>query len=103
MNNRTIGTITKNLIKTKELINTPDKWIQNLYSNEAHTKFCMLGALMEILTDQNYASVGKSLEYNCMFEACDEDPVYQFNDTHSHEEVMEAMNRAIDISIRNSL
>lgn len=48
----------------KELIKDPNNWIRGHYSDDAHVKFCMLGALNEVAED-GVASYDDAMGFLC--------------------------------------
>lgn len=100
------------LIKAKELINTPDKWIKDQFEqvNNGSTCFCSLGALAQAakpeseehaqytqMWDQNPAhmflnlAVGRDVNFSETFAT--------YNDTHTHDDVMMAFDKAIEMAL----
>lgn len=93
------------LEKAKSYIDSPEKWTQEELAKDAHGKpvnpynesatcFCSLGALMkaQLPTADRVDIYYTSKKF--LFEAMGSTPS-RFNDTHTHEEVMDAWDRAI--------
>lgn len=92
------------LIAAKSLIDTPDKWIQGAYAADSSgcdiapsstnaCKFCSIGALVRVGVGL-YANYSVSEAYLTHAMRCD--TISRFNDSHTHSEVMEAWDRAIE-------
>lgn len=99
------------LINAKALINTPDKWTQGHFARDRlgleisprtdqAVCFCSLGAMMRVNYDEPYIPAVKALGraitgddtigYYGAFQA-----VHEFNDKHTHAEVMGMFDKAI--------
>lgn len=93
------------LVKAKELIQDPAKWMQGDFTNDDQTCFCGLGAIAQV-SSLDYHQVNSSDAGNYLRQAAislDDyhDPEHsfaQFNDSHSHTEVMQAFNTAIRLA-----
>lgn len=95
------------LMKAKEIIQDPSNWMQGDYSNPERTCFCSLGAIAEALglcdehhSDQHIDQHPASKLLHKVVGA-DLDSVYTFakyNDSHTHAEVMQAFDKAIELA-----
>lgn len=93
----------------KALIDTPSKWMQGDYSDlpqnlKGSCQFCSLGAIRRTYADRGepfYGDVNKSSTYleTALDELdADEGDVPTFNDTHTHGEVMQMFDKAIELA-----
>lgn len=92
------------LKEAKKLIENPENWTQHAYARTKHDqiihvnsplacKFCSLGAV-EYLCDSNWSDTPA-----VMFLAKAADgPIGLYNDNHTHEEVMQAWDKAIALA-----
>ena len=94
------------LIAAKALIDEPGKWTQGAtarcqegwlvyYSGDEAVCFCSLGALFRTLNRESVEDWETPEEL--LKESCDQ-PIGLFNDTHSHPEVMQMWDRAIELA-----
>lgn len=93
----------------KALIDTPEKWMQGEYHDlpgdvKNSRCFCALGAIRRVHADLGEGTYGNSSKANFYLEDAleamdaDEADVPSFNDTHTHEEVMQMFDKAIKIA-----
>lgn len=91
------------LIAAKALIDTPEKWIQGNAAEDAKgnqisphdvaaVRFCSVGALGHVFSDDEYGDAVDYLKSHLGGYGF----VAEFNDTHTHAEVMAAWDRAIE-------
>jgi hypothetical protein len=96
------------LIKAKEVIVDPKNWIQRSYaldkdnntlygSDKNSICFCSIGAIQKVL-GRNKLNKAE----NFLREAAGGNMV-DYNDNHSHSEVMEVWDKAIELSLQNEL
>lgn len=90
------------LIEAKKLIQNPENWIQGDYSNEQRTCFCSLGAIAKVESVENWDSDSRPAALLLRAVVADQlSKSYNFagyNDTHTHSEVMEAFDKAIELA-----
>jgi hypothetical protein len=91
----------------KELISSPQNWMQGDYTNDERTCFCGIGAIAEVLNlwdDPTKAVISKQ---QLMLEKASVaiDPHHPkgqsfatYNDSHTHEEVLHAFDLAISLA-----
>lgn len=91
------------LVKAKELIQDPTKWMQGDFTNDDQTCFCGLGAVAKAM-NLTFAYEVVDCEASKLLKsaAMAFDPHHNpdttfapFNDSHSHTEVMQAFDKAI--------
>ena len=93
------------LVKAKELIQDPTKWMQGDFTNDEQTCFCGLGAIASV-SSLDYYQVNSSDAGNYLrLAAISLDDHHDcelsfapFNDSHSHTEVMQAFDKAIELA-----
>lgn len=90
----------------KALIDSPEKWTQGEYWRDAEGNsvdrpvdaacMCSMGALL--------ATPGPAgpVACNYLMEACNDQCVVEFNDTHSHAEVMQMWDKAIELALKDN-
>lgn len=94
------------LIKAKSLIDSPEKWTQEVFARDAKKQqvehkspdavcFCSLGALSLVAGKDSY-DFATARQY--LRAAIGDQFIASFNDDHTHEEVMSAWDKAIQIS-----
>lgn len=93
------------LIKAKELINTPEKWMQEDYHNDDKTCFCTIGAVAHVSGVCNGSAV-KCPATDYLRNAVESelkqfDTVAVYNDTHTHADVMAMFDKAIEAAAKD--
>lgn len=90
------------LIKAKALIDTPEKWIKDVYFRKVgeNNCYCALGAICEVSGLLSYhissSPAGKHLK-SVVDEHLQEGQSFAvYNDEHTHAEVMAAFDKAIE-------
>jgi hypothetical protein len=98
----------EHLIKAKQLISTHDKWTQGtcardgqgnevVYSSDLARCFCSYGALLAVNSDRFVIEKSARI-LRCGFDTFG--AIGPYNDSHTHAEVMEGFDRAIEIAKR---
>lgn len=91
------------LIKAKELIQDPANWMQGDYTEErdGHTCYCALGAIGKVIGADWWSAVfntqaSKILQAVVSADIKEGETFAPYNDSHTHSEVMEAFDKAIE-------
>lgn len=93
------------LIAARALIENPNDWVRFvlardragdcvLVSDTAACKFCAFGALRRIGAHKSIEAIGYLRAFDLLDRAMGMN-IAEFNDTHSHEEVLQAFDKAI--------
>lgn len=99
----TMRVVTKFLLETKNLIDTPEKWIQDQASN-GKGGYCIIGAMNQIQVDvETLTGPGRLSQRNKASDILRQvvgPSIIDFNDTkgRTHDEVMAAFDIAIERS-----
>lgn len=108
------------LIKAKEVIVNPENWIQNYfaYNKNGHPVgrgthpdavcFCSVGAIQKVIGDkgdasEEFLSARKVREVTKVLTIAAGETITDYNDTHTHSEVMEVWDKAIKNAIQSEL
>lgn len=89
------------LTKAKQLIATPDTWLQGDYSTERDgvTCYCALGAIGQVMGAAWYGDVHAHKSANLLRDIVKDEVGEQtfapYNDSHTHDEVMAVFEKAI--------
>lgn len=101
------------LVKAKEIIQDHNKWMQGNYTNGDRTCFCALGAIGEVTCKAEngftyYAEASNTKAAKLLRKVVDVELTADgytssvtfapFNDNHTHAEVMEAFDKAIQLA-----
>lgn len=90
------------LVKAKEIIQEPANWIQGDYSNDERTCFCSLGAIAQVMGVDEMISAYQPASKLLLEVVSSEIPAGRnfaaYNDEHTHAEVMEAFDKAIELA-----
>lgn len=104
-----LPTMLEDLTRIKSLIEKPENWTQNYYakdeygmtihsSSDAAVCFCTLGALHRVIPMGSRGHTNRRADVRELLESLmGDDGVAQFNDTHTHEEVIAVFDKAIEI------
>lgn len=99
------------LLKAKELIKDPANWMQGKFTNESRTCFCALGAVAVAKGcsfDVAYATTAAEVLKEAVSDHSSFDGPYKetfavYNDASTHDEVMAAFDKAIQIAKQRDL
>ena len=83
------------LISARQRIEKPNNWMQGEFSNIDFTKFCAAGSLWKegkLMGSSAYALLREGMGLK------PEDQVCNYNDTHTHAEVIAAFDKAIEMA-----